>query len=421
MAVLVFTVLFSISVLTTEGYPSSGKIYTIQTGAYAFSKLNVAEENFEMLRKSLKSTELKGLRILKANSHYLVRIGKFSSREEAGALLAKIRKRIKDAFLLIETEKNRYITVKSISGEPGAAKAETSPPVHDQKKLETTREKRTGPSRPEEKKQENPRVFYTVQTGNFIRLKDAKEQYQAIGQALPEADRKGLRVERAGRYYSVRVGLFDSYTEARRFIEEYKAVLTGVILQAMLKKENILLMEDGGGGKEGINELFNRDDSKEEGKEIEAIIDTADSYLNTSEYGKAAAVLRDALSEWPDNPDLYALYGEALLHLGYPEKALKEYRKATELSPDVPEYHAGVGYSLLNIYLDRAKASMDAFRKALEIDPDNINALEGLGIVYVSIDRKDLATEIYYRLRQLDPEAAERLNNVIQNGIDWGE
>jgi tetratricopeptide (TPR) repeat protein len=162
-------------------------------------------------------------------------------------------------------------------------------------------------------------------------------------------------------------------------------------------------------------------DYEEKERAIDSLIESADNYLNTAEYGKAAEILRKGIAQWPDNPDLYALYGETLLYLGYPEKALEKYKKATKLSPDVPDFHAGVGYSLLNIYLDRAKASIEAFKKALEIDPDNINALEGLGIVYASIDRKDLATDIYYRLKELDPDAAERLNNVIQNGIDWGE
>jgi tetratricopeptide (TPR) repeat protein len=104
-----------------------------------------------------------------------------------------------------------------------------------------------------------------------------------------------------------------------------------------------------------------------------------------------------------------------------PDKAYDYYKKAAEISPDVPLYHTGAGVSLLGVYMEKAKASIDAFQKALQLDPNNVAALEGLGTVYVSIDRKNLARELHGRLKELDAGAAQRLNEMILYGVDWGQ
>ncbi len=420
-------VLFSVISLYPHNLPASEEVYTIQLGAYSFSKLDLAEKLFHRMVKVLDDKELDGLRIVKARSHYLVRIGKFPVEKDSKALLGIVKGIIRDAFVLRETKDNRFTLVKSYS--PGKMPEQKKTPPLTEKVIDSNKDKDTQPRTTTNNREQNPEMFYTVQIGNFLKLSDAKKDFEALKGALSSSDRRYLRVERIGRYYSVRVGLFKTYAEARSFLKKNEALLSGVIMQSYLKREDIVLMvEDENrikttkdtSSKKTSSDSEIRDD-EENKRALDSLIESADNYLNTAEYGKAAEILRKGISQWPDNPDLYALYGETLLYLGYPEKALQEYRKATKLSPDVPDFHAGVGYSLLNIYLDRARASIEAFKKALEIDPDNINALEGLGIVYASIDRKDLATDIYQRLKELDPDAAERLNNVIQNGIDWGE
>lgn len=425
--VIVAFVFLSVISLYPHNLPASEGIYTIQLGAYSFSKLDIAEKLFHRMVEVLDDKELEGLRIVKARSYYLVRLGRFPAQKDSEALLGRVKAIVQDAFVLKETKNNRFTLVESYMPKKKPEQKKT-PPLSE-KVINNGSNKDIQSKITTDDRENTSEMFYTVQIGNFLKLNDAKRDFDALKGALSPSDRKFLRVERIGRYYSVRVGLFKTFTEARNFLKKNETLLSGVIMQSYLKRKDIvLIVEDEDRIKTTKDSLSKKtssesetQDNEEKKRALDSLIESADNYLNTAEYGKAAEILRKGISQWPDNPDLYALYGETLLYLGYPEKALHEYRKAAKISPDVPDYHAGVGYSLLNIYLDRARASIEAFKNALEIDPENINALEGLGIVYVSIDRRDLALEIYNRLKDIDTEAAERLNNIIQNGIDWGE
>ena len=416
--------LIIIVLLLAGSYPAgaSERFYTIQAGAYAFSKFHYAEAQYEYLKSHLSKDEIDYLRIEKGSRFYFIRIGRFQEIADARKLLPKVQTIIQDAYILSQSPPSEERVVRVFTSPP---RDNTSPA----KKVE----KPQNVEKQQEKTTKSPEIYYTVQIGNFLRLKQARQEYDALARVIDKKHLASLRIERVGKYFSVRVGKFGNYLQAKEFLMKNRDILTGVILMGYLKKEQIVRMYEkpfssnpGENSRVSVNKaLTNLPPAKtelpaEKKEALEALISNVDSYLEKEDYGKAAELLRNGISKWPDNPDLHALYGETLLYMGFPDKAYRQYRKAAELSPDVPEFHAGVGYSLLNSYMDKARASIEAFKKALEIDPDNVVALEGLGIVYVSIDRKDLATEIYYRLKELDFEAAERLDNVIKNGLDWG-
>jgi len=375
--------------------------YTVQTGTYGATAIRFAEAHFERLARQLKEEDRAHLRIIKGSRYYIVRVGKFVSKDEALALLERVRPLVHDAFVLKES---------------GAYSARTV-------RLYNT-------------PQPAPPTFYTLQIGTYARYAEAREKFESLSKALTADRLSHLRIERIGGGYSVRVGRFVHYAEARRFRDAAGEVLAeSVIMKEGTAAEEVIveygessprvIVREGGPPEHGRTGMALKEKAPAERSvmngEVQALIDNVSSHYDRGEYGRAAELLREGLARHPDDPDLLAWYGATLLNLRFPDKAYEQYRKAVEIAPDVPDYHAGLGYSLLDIYMDRAKGSIAAFKKALEIDPDNVSALEGLGIVYVSIDRKDLARDIYYRLKELDPAAAERLQEIITYGLDWEE
>lgn len=307
-------------------------------------------------------------------------------------------------------------------------------------------------------------VFYSIQTGTYSNkaLAFAKKQFEVLSGKLSESEKEGLRIEEGSKYYIVRLGRFNNAVEAEKVLQNVKAIASDAFILKITDLESAKILQSYG-DKDQKHIRSNaaaklRPEPDEEAKDIiatdskknsEAAVDNKEALteappgnlpadgntenpldkliedvsvqFNNKDYKKASELLKKGLEKWPDDPDLHAWYGATLLDSGSPDKAYKEYRKAAELMPDVPDFHAGMGHSLLDSYIDRAKNSVTAFKRALEIDPDNVSALEGLGIVYVSMGNKLLAAEIYQHLREVDKEAATRLNEFIIWGLDWGE
>lgn len=393
-----------------EGYPNKG-FYTVQIATYSLSKYNYAEALYQSLINQLKDHEKNLLRIEKSQKHYIVRVGRFEDIASATRVLNTIKGFAPDAFVLKIADPEEYTQMfqimKIYRSEP-----EKEIAVKTEKSSDRVPEPKTEP--------ESLEIYYTVQIGNFLKLRQAEDELNRIAKHFPEKDRNTLRIEKSGKYYTLRVGRFNSYIEAKEFLSKYKESISGIIVVGSTREEKIVQTYN------KTSSYKNKESLEEEKRSrqkylVDRLIKDVDSLIGDEQYGKAAQLLRKGLSEWPDSPELYARYGEVLLYLGYPDRAYRQYRKAIELSPDVPEFHTGLGYSLLNSHINKARESIEAFKKALEISPDDTSALEGLGIVYVSINRTDLALQIYNRLKELDREAAARLYDVIVNGIEWGK
>ncbi len=360
------------------------------------------------MEKFIKDSPGLHVRLLKGKKYLVVRVGDFNSYKEALVFIKKLWGVVKDPFVLDNTKENEMEVLK----EKGIEKVETV----KNKGLKKSSTERVLNKPEKSKSRIEERVVYTIELQTYKKLRRAIKEYKRVEKILRKDDLKTLRLERHGDHYSLRVGAFNTYGEARSFLKDYKDKLNGLIIQAKYGPKGVVLSYK---DTETIEESENKSEKGKQ-KEVEQIIATVESQLDDEDFGRAASVLREAVMRWPDNPELHALYGETLLNMGFTTNAYREYKKAIEISPDVSEYHSGLGYSLLNIYMEKAQQAIDAFKKALEIDPDNVDALEGLGTVYVSIDRRDLAEEIYQRLKELDPVAARRLRDVIDSGLQIG-
>ncbi len=84
-------------------------------------------------------------------------------------------------------------------------------------------------------------VIYTIQTGSFIEIERAQKQFESIIESLDKKDLDYLRIEKVGEFYAVRLGKFDDYTAAEKFLEVIKLKhSTAIILKAYIKDERIM-------------------------------------------------------------------------------------------------------------------------------------------------------------------------------------
>jgi tetratricopeptide (TPR) repeat protein len=382
--------------------------WSVQAGTYALSAIKFAGKQYDVLSKELSESSRAYLRIEKGTKYYIIRIGRIEDRAEAIALLREIKKLVPDAFVLRRGNMDGLMIVRQY--EMPKPKYKAPKPVLEE--------------------------YYTLQIGTYEEKEKAKEEFDSLTRTLMEDKLSDLRIEGAGDHFSVRLGRFENYSRARDFQRgEGDELAEAIIMKAFVRDEQIMALY----GEKHFDDVIEVDGSElsahdlSENSEhvlenasanpepIDAIIDEVAAYYNEDDFGNAAELLRKGLAKWPDNSDLHAWYGATLLNMRFPEQAYEQYSKAVEIAPDVPDYHAGLGFSLLDIYMDKARNSIEAFKQALEIDPDNVSALEGLGIVYVSIDKKDLAAEIYDQLRDLDGDAADRLEQIIAQGLEWEE
>lgn len=81
-------------------------------------------------------------------------------------------------------------------------------------------------------------LIYTIQTGSFINIIHADQQFQFIMLELNEKELDYLRIEKVGQFYAVRLGKFDDYISAEKFLEATRPQLSSaIILKAYIKDE----------------------------------------------------------------------------------------------------------------------------------------------------------------------------------------
>ncbi len=84
-------------------------------------------------------------------------------------------------------------------------------------------------------------LVYTIQTGSYTIKAHAEKQVNFLLQSLNKKDLDFLRIEKTGKYYTVRLGKFENYAAAKKFIQEVKLGLPeAVILKAVIKNERII-------------------------------------------------------------------------------------------------------------------------------------------------------------------------------------
>lgn len=269
--------------------------------------------------------------------------------------------------------------------------------------------------------------IYTIQTGSFSGETEAGKQYDFIMNKLNKQEIDYLRIEKVGKFYAVRLGKFENYSDSEKL---YRAVKTHIpkaqIMKAYIKNERIIKLYTGSSSinKQVVKEkaalvpekikprITEKADKHEKDMALKEKLATIESLVEKKAFNAALDLLKVEIAAQPDHPDLNAWRGMVLLKMDRPLEAQKYLKKATELSPNVSDYHNGLGYSLF--FLKKYDEAIDEFNKSINLDPRHLDALAGLCIVYAETGNKEKALEIYDSLKDLDKETSDRLLKIIE-------
>ena len=82
--------------------------------------------------------------------------------------------------------------------------------------------------------------IYTYQTGSFAQIEDAQKQFDRVANQLNNIDIDHLRIEKIGKFYSVRLGKFANKQEAVKYSAPIKNLVSKYLLmKAYYKEERI--------------------------------------------------------------------------------------------------------------------------------------------------------------------------------------
>jgi hypothetical protein len=86
---------------------------------------------------------------------------------------------------------------------------------------------------------DNNEVF-TIQAASYTDRTSAEVHYNSLIQNMNETDLDNLRIEKVGKYYTIRLGSFKHYVTAMKFLSTMNSRLSSaIVLKAYIKKERI--------------------------------------------------------------------------------------------------------------------------------------------------------------------------------------
>ena len=133
---------------------------------------------------------------------------------------------------------------------------------------------------------------------------------------------------------------------------------------------------------------------------LEASLGLAENLRRMGQYDLALDVLRRALSQVPDDPQVLSLYGRTLVQSGDAVDAIDPLERATERDDAAWENYAalGVAFGMLN----QPERAEEANLRALALSPDNPNVLNNMGLATAMDGDLDGAIDLLERAAEHD-------------------
>ena len=306
-------------------------------------------------------------------------------------------------------------------------------------------------------------LIFTIQIGSYISLASAEKKYDLLTHRLDKDKLDYLRIEKLGKYYTLRLGKFGNHSAAKKFFKTVKPRLPkAIIRQTYLKNKKIIKLytdsssvkkkkvkakapsvpgpnkiqpQVAGKSSEKLKDIVLKEKTVNrveentlsvpapeklqpqvakniKGMSLQEKIATVQALSDKKDFNSAEEILRGEIAVQPEHPDLNAWLGAVLLNMDQPLEAMKYFKKAVELSPKAPDFHNGIGYCLF--FLNRFDKAVDAFNKAISLDPEHLDALIGLCISYAKSGKKESALDIYNNLEGLDKETSDNILKIIK-------
>jgi hypothetical protein len=126
--------------------------------------------------------------------------------------------------------------------------AEPAVSLHEET-AETVQEKSSGnivnkntlSGKSKENRKNASRTYYTIQTGSYIEVMNARNEFKSINQSLVDKMLDNLRIEKVGEYYTVRLGKFEDYATTNQFHQTIKPQFPeSIIVKADINDDRIV-------------------------------------------------------------------------------------------------------------------------------------------------------------------------------------
>jgi len=136
------------------------------------------------------------------------------------------------------------------------------------------------------------------------------------------------------------------------------------------------------------------------------------TYSNLGMYKEAMEAFKQAIRIKPDYAEAHYNLGNTYHISGMFTEAVEAYKQAIRIKPDLAKAHYNLGFTYgkdLGMY----REAFEAFKQAIRIKPDYAEAHYSLGVTYLIVNDRGSALEEYKILKDLDPQKAIELFNLI--------
>ncbi len=135
------------------------------------------------------------------------------------------------------------------------------------------------------------------------------------------------------------------------------------------------------------------------------------AYVASGMDKKAIEALKQAIRIDPDLAMAHSSLGGTYVASGMHKEAIEALKQAIRIDPDLGDahYYLGAAFSSLGKY----KEAIGAYKQAIKVNPDDVSAHYYLGATYDFLNDREKALEQYKILKNLDPEMANKLFNMI--------
>jgi tetratricopeptide (TPR) repeat protein len=133
----------------------------------------------------------------------------------------------------------------------------------------------------------------------------------------------------------------------------------------------------------------------------------ARSAMETGNLASAIRLLRDEISRFPNEHDLYVMLGLALGQNGDLREAIDAWRHALSIQPERAHSLANLGLLLTKI--GRPRESVELFRRAVTLQPEEFEYHKALAMALWESKNVDEAHEAYLRACAMAPEDQDSL------------
>ncbi|MBC8412221.1 MAG: peptidylprolyl isomerase [Nitrospira sp.] len=250
-------------------------------------------------------------------------------------------------------------------------------------------------------------LIYTLQAASFPSELYAQQQYDLLASRLNNSEHQHLRIEKVGRFYSVRIGGFSNKKSADSFADAIRPKVGQLlVIKAYIKKDRIIRQYpdpahiDSGGAPDARAEKKVLKEpalsvttaiSEEVFDETAAMMHQAkgDIYWELSRTFMAMEEYEQAIRFGLKHPDFFRQYAKLLFLNGYIREAIIQMEKAVQMRSDFDAFRIDLGILYLaDRKLEKAQAE---FVSALELNPTTTHIYIYLADISLKTGAYDMA------------------------------